>query len=139
MAAKYIGRWSNSGPPRTRELSPIVKKIWLSIHPINFGSHVRDRTSCASAPRGNQREISYFLDSVGAWDLILQIYDVINGKLSKKGSADQYHMTILRAQVLPHRGNVFFKFSDDKLLVFNRSQAQLQVDFFVMVRSLYIY
>ena len=40
MAAKYIGRWSNSGPPRTRELSPIVKKIWLSIHPINFGIHV---------------------------------------------------------------------------------------------------
>ena len=40
MAAKYIGRWSNSGPPRTRELSPIVKKIWLSFHPINFGSHV---------------------------------------------------------------------------------------------------
>ena len=46
-------------------------------------------------------------------------------------------MTILRAQV--HRGNVFFKLSDDKLLVFNWSQAQLQVDFFVMVRSLYIY
>ena len=76
---------------------------------------------------------------MGAWDLILQIYDVINGKLSKKGSAGQYHMTILRAQVLPHRGNVFFKLYDDKLLVFNWSQAQLQVDFFVMVRSLYIY
>ena len=76
---------------------------------------------------------------MGAWDLILQIYDVINGKLSKKGSAGQYYMTILRTQVLPHRGNVFFKLSDDKLLVFNWSQAQLQVDFFVMVRSLYIY
>ena len=40
MTDKYISRWSNSGAPRTRELSPIVKKIWLSIHPINFGSHV---------------------------------------------------------------------------------------------------
>ena len=45
-------------------------------------------------------------------------------------------MTILRAQVLPHRGNVVIKSSDDKLLVFNWSQAQLQVDFFAMVSSL---
>ena len=48
-------------------------------------------------------------------------------------SADWYHITVLLAQVLSRRGWVFLKLSADKLLVFNLSQAQLQVVFFTMV------
>ena len=40
--------------------------------------------------------------------------------------ADQYHLTVSRAQVSTHRGQVFLKLSDDKLLVFKWSQAQVQ-------------
>ena len=40
--------------------------------------------------------------------------------------ADQYHLTVSRAQVSTHRGQVFFKLSADKSLVFKWSQAQVQ-------------
>ena len=33
-------------------------------------------------------------------------------------AADQYHLTLSRAQVSTHRGQVFLKLSADKLLVF---------------------
>ena len=56
MAAKYIGRWSNSRSPRTRELSPIVKKIWLSIHRINFGIHV---TVHPARPHHGETNVKY--------------------------------------------------------------------------------
>ena len=41
-------------------------------------------------------------------------------------------MTVSQDQVSTQRGYVFFKFPSDKFLVFNRSQAQLQVDFFAL-------
>ena len=41
-------------------------------------------------------------------------------------SAGQYHLTVSRAQVLTHRGQVFLKLSADKLLVFKWSPAQVQ-------------
>ena len=42
--------------------------------------------------------------------------------------ADQYHLTVLRAQVSTQRSQVFFlKLSADKLLVFKWSQAQVKV------------
>ena len=40
--------------------------------------------------------------------------------------ADQYHLTVSRAQVSTHRGQVFLKLSADKLLVLKWSQAQVQ-------------
>ena len=40
-------------------------------------------------------------------------------------SAEQYHLTVPRAQVLTHRGQVFLKLSADSLLVFKWSQAQV--------------
>ena len=44
--------------------------------------------------------------------------------------ADQYHLTLSRAQESTHRGQVFFlKFSADKLLVFKWSKAQVQLFF----------
>ena len=44
-------------------------------------------------------------------------------------------MTVSQDQVSTQRGYVFFKFLSDKFLVFNRSQAQLQVDFFALCNS----
>ena len=46
-------------------------------------------------------------------------------------SVDQYHVTVSLVQVLTHRDYVFLKVSADKLVVFNGSQAQLYVDFFL--------
>ena len=52
-------------------------------------------------------------------------------------SADQYHITVLRAQESTIWGDMFFfELSTNKLPVFNWSQAQLQVDFFAMFTSL---
>ena len=42
-------------------------------------------------------------------------------------SADQYHLTLSRAQVSTHRGRVFLELSADKLLLFKWSQAQVCV------------
>ena len=44
--------------------SPIAKKIWLSIHLRNFGSHMTVYSSVSpSTPQGNQGEMSHFLAS----------------------------------------------------------------------------
>ena len=59
--------------------SPIVKKIWLSIHPRNFGSHMTVHPSVS--PQGNQGEMLHFLASVGACNMILHILVMVN-KLS---------------------------------------------------------
>jgi len=56
------------------------------IHPRNFGTHVTTRPPARpSSPQGNQREMSHFLASVGACDLILHIRVVVNWQLSKQG------------------------------------------------------
>ena len=61
------------------EQSPTAKKIWLSIHLRNFGSHVTVRLSNRpSAPQGNQCVILHFLANVGACNLILHIHVVVN-------------------------------------------------------------
>ena len=54
-------------------------------------------------------------------------------------SADQYHMTVFLGLCLRcHWRYIFFlKLFADKFLVFNWLQAQLQVDFFVIVISLF--
>ena len=59
--------------------SPIAKKIWLSIHLRNFGSHMTVHPSVS--PQGNQGEMSHFLASVGPCNMILHILVVVN-KLS---------------------------------------------------------
>ena len=44
-------------------------------------------------------------------------------------SADQYHLTVSRAQVSTHQGQVILKLSADSLLVFKWSQAQILLKF----------
>ena len=51
-------------------------------------------------------------------------------------SADQYHLTVLRAQVSTHQGRVFLKLSAANLLVFKWSQAH--VYFFKKIHIEYV-
>ena len=55
------------------EASWVAMKIWLPIHPQNFGSYAHP-----SAPKGNQCDLLHFLASVGACNLILRIHVVAN-------------------------------------------------------------
>ena len=94
-----------SGASRTRERSPIAKKIWLPIRPRNFGCH---DTLSPSAPLGNQCKMLLFSAIVGACNLILHAHVVNIDNCQNRVSADQYHMTVSRAQVSTHRDDVFF-------------------------------
>ena len=133
--------------------SPTAKENWLSIYPRNFGRHInctpffRPPTR-PPAPLGNQPEISRFLASVGTCKLILHTSlccGQLTWLLSKLGIRWLECHAILPAQVSIHRGYcvvvVFFFLSypgsQFKLLVFNWSQHQLQVDFFAMVLQAY--
>ena len=90
---------------RTRERSPIAKKIWLPIRPRRFSSH---ETVRRPAPLGNQCKMLLFLSIVGACNLILHVHVVNIDNCQNRVSADQYHMTLSRAQVSTHRDDVFF-------------------------------
>ena len=93
-----------SGASRTRERSPIAKKIWLPIRPRNFGCH----ETLSPSALGNQCKMLLFLAIVGACNLILHVHVVNIDNCQNRVSADQYQMTVSRAQVLTHRADVFF-------------------------------
>ena len=94
-----------SRSPRDRERNPIAKKIWLPIRPRNFGSH---ETVRPSAPLRNQCKMLLFLAIVGAGNLILHVHVVNIDNCQNRVSADQYHVTLSRAQVSTHQDDVFF-------------------------------
>ena len=97
--------------------SPIAKEICLPI---------------CSPTRPSVSTTRNFLASVGACVLILHIHVVVNWQLSKQGirwSASHRH--IVGSGVDPSRLHVFLKSTTDKFLVFNRSQAQIELDFFI--------
>ena len=88
-----------------------------------------------SAPQENQCLLLHFLTTLGVqektdslsmlWSIMDNIHLSIDSCQSKI-SADQYHLTVSRAQVSTHRGRVLFlKLSADKLLVFKWSQVQV--------------
>ena len=92
------------------------QKIWQS----------RDRTNDRpSAPQAYQCSISHFLASLGAQENWYCTH-IAHGSCQNRVSADQYHLTVSRAQVTTHPGRVFFKLSADKLLVFKWSQARVK-------------
>ena len=71
-----------------------------------------DRTTDRpSAPQAYQCLLSHFLATLGAQEEAswLHINVVINWQLSNRVSADQYHLTVSRAQVSTHQGRVFFE------------------------------
>ena len=73
-----------------------------------------------SAPQGNRCLLSHFLASLGAQEKtnctsMLWSIDSCQNRVS----TDQYHLTVLWAQVSTNRGWVFLKLSADKLPVSN--------------------
>ena len=81
-----------------------------------------------SAPQAYQCLLSHFLASFGAQektDCTSMQWSI--DSCQNRVSADQYHLTVSRAQVSTHRGRVFLELSADKLLLFKWSQAQVCV------------
>ena len=88
--------------------APLLRK---STHTRKFGNHVTDRpTDRPSAPQAYQCLLSHFLATLGAQEKadctsMLSSIDSCQNRVS----ADQYHLTVSRAQVSTHRGRVFFE------------------------------
>ena len=129
------------------ECSPIAKKICLSIHLRNFGSHV---TVCPSIPppvRLHHRETdvkSYTLYLVwlrATWDCTFMLWSI--NSCQNRLSADQYHMTVSQAQVSTRQDCMFF-WSYLLILSFylfsidHRLKSKIVDFFFAMVASLFI-
>ena len=99
-----------SGAPQQRifghlSIREILVITWPYIRPSNHPYAPQES-------QGNQCEISQFL----AKNLILQILLWSIDSCQNKVSADQYHMSLSRAQVSTHRGFVFFyRLSADNL------------------------
>ena len=99
-----------SGAPQQRifghlSIREILVITWPYIRPSNHPYAPQES-------QGNQCEISHFL----AKNLILQILLWSIDSCQNKVSADQYHMSLSRAQVSTHRGFVFFyRLSADNL------------------------
>ena len=79
-----------------------------------------------SSPQAYQCLLAHFLASLGAQEKtdctsMLWSIDCCQNRVS----ADQYHLTLSRAQVSTHRGRVYLKLPADMLLVFKWSQAQV--------------
>ena len=104
-----------SGAPRAKRAcgAPWVNE---STHPRKFGNtwptdRATDRaTDRPSAPQAYQCLLSHFLVTLGAQEKadctsMLSSIDSCQNRVS----ADQYHLTVSRAQVSTHQGRVFFE------------------------------
>ena len=98
-----------SGTPRA-ECASGASWVNKSTYPRKFGNHVTDRpTDRPSAPQAYQCLLSHFLATLGAQEKadctsMLSSIDSCQNRVS----ADQYHLTVSRAQVSTHQGRVFF-------------------------------
>ena len=82
------------------------------------------------------RWMSHFLASVGACNMILRIDVVVNWQLSEQDSHwPVSHDHIEGSSIHQSRLRFLLKLSAEGLLVFIRSQAQLQADFFAMGKT----
>ena len=112
----------NSGAPREAPRVGGAPQLSKFTHPRKFSNHVtvHRATERPSAPQGNQCLLSHFLDSLGAKDktnCILMLWSI--DSYQNRVYADQYHLTVPRAQVSTHRSRVFLKLCADKLPVSN--------------------
>ena len=94
---------------RARAFTFSIKILWR----VTFGNHVTDRASERPTVRPHHRHAnvySHFLATLGAQEeadctsMLLSIDSCQN-----RVSADQYHLTLSRAQVWTHQGPVFFE------------------------------
>ena len=88
----------------------------------------RPPADCPPAPQGNQCLLSHFLATAVVWEpkrkLIAHQYcDQLT--TVKTGYADQYHLSVPRAQVSTHRGRAFFEVIRWQIASFKWSQGQV--------------
>ena len=106
----HAGKWS-----------PIAKKMWFSVHARNFGSHMTVHPSIHLSVNTTEQPM---------WNK-LDIHVVVNWQLSKRGIQwPVSHDCIVGLGIDSPRVGVFLKLCADKLLVFNWTQAQIQIEFF---------
>ena len=102
-----------SEAPHAREALYLAPWLSKSTHPRKFGNHV--------TVRPHHRKTNVYSLSLGAQERtncisVLRSID----SCQNRASADQYHLTVPRAQVSTHRGRVcFLKLSADELPVSN--------------------
>ena len=101
----------NSGAPRARlDGVPLLSK---STHPRKFGNHVTVQRPPAVRPHHRKPMFTLtLLASLGAQERTnctgcTSMFWSIDS-YQNRASADQYHLTVPRAQVSPHRGRVLF-------------------------------
>ena len=97
-----------SGAPSARVGgAPLLSK---STHPRKFGNHVTVHRPPVRPHHRTTNVYSHILASLGAQEKtnftsMLRSID----SCQNRASADQYHLTVARAQVSTHRGRVFFE------------------------------
>ena len=101
-----------SEAPHAREALYLAPWLSKSTHPRKFGNYV--------TVRPHHRKTNVYSLSLGAQERtncisVLRSID----SCQNRASADQYHLTVPRAQGSTHRGRVFLKLSADKLTVSN--------------------
>ena len=128
----------SSGSPPTREARAWAEphtKANVAIYPSEKIWKSRDRTPDRPfAPQRNQCLLSHFLASLEAQEKtnctsMLWSIDTCQNSVS----ADEYHLTVPRAQVLTHRGQVFFEVIRWQLPVPNDRRL-----FFPMIHTKYV-
>ena len=93
-----------SGAHTPMNRTPYLRTFWLSIHPINFGSHVTVLLSTRPHHRATNIECHTFQP---VWNLILHIHVVVSDSCPNRVYSDQYHVIILKAQVSTIQVNFF--------------------------------
>ena len=103
--------WHHSGAPRAKCASVA---LWInkSTHPRKFGNHVTNRPSNRPSVRNKgiptlTRILSSYFGSPGETDCTSMLWSI--DSCQNRVSADQYHLTVSRAQVSTHQGRVFFE------------------------------
>ena len=107
-----------SEAPHAREALYLAPWLSKSTHPRKFGNHV--------TVRPHHRKTNVYSLSLGAQERtncisVLRSID----SCQNRASADQYHLTVPRAQGSTHRGRVFFEVIRWQITCLKWSQAQV--------------
>ena len=89
---------------RARGRSPIAKECGNL--PIQENLVITWPYDRPSAPQGNQCLLSHFLASLGESNCTSMLWSI--DSCQNRISADQYHLTVLRAHMSTHRGRILF-------------------------------
>ena len=123
-------RWlKRSSTPRER--SPIAKKYWLPMSPRNFGSHVTVRPP--TLPHHSETNVKCCTFLLGwepvTWYCTFLLWSILTAV--KMRYEVRWPISHDRIAQLSSRDGTSFELTADKFLMFNWSQAELQLDFVI--------